>query len=118
MEKEKDGEVLVKFPEEYHAAELSGKDAVFEVRIHSIMEAEYPDIDDDLAKDVSEFDTLEEWKASLRRGLEEDAQHTAMVQMQNEALQIIADNSTFELPAAMVDDQMDNMLENTAHRLE
>ena len=116
--KDQPGEITVTFPTEYHAPELAGKEAIFEVLVHEIRVPEYPDIDDDLAKDVSEFDTIQEWKASLRAMLEAEAQRSAVVQMQNEALAIIAADSKLELPGAMIEEQMDNMMDNMDGRLQ
>ena len=114
VEKEKAAEIPVKFPEQYHAEELAGKDAIFEVLVHEVREKELPDIDDDLAKDASEFDTLDEWKQDIKAKLTEAAKQQAKVGLQNQALQAAADNAKLEVPDAMVESQMDNILRDFA----
>ena len=84
VEKEQAREIPVKFPEQYHAEELAGKDAVFEVLVHEVREKELPDVDDDLAKDASEFDTLAEWKEDIRAKLTEAAEQQAKVSLQRQ----------------------------------
>ncbi|MFR4008260.1 MAG: trigger factor [Christensenellales bacterium] len=117
VEKEQACEIPVKFPEQYHAEELAGKDAVFEVLVHEVREKELPDVDDDLAKDASEFDTLAEWKEDIRAKLTEAAEQQAKVSLQNQALQAAAQNAKLEIPDAMVEGQMDNLLRDLAQRL-
>lgn len=117
VEKEQAREIPVKFPEQYHAKELAGKDAVFEVLVHEVREKELPDVDDDLAKDASEFDTLAEWKEDIRAKLTEAAEQQAKVSLQNQALQAAAQNAKLEIPDAMVEGQMDNLLRDFAQRL-
>lgn len=117
VEKEKAAEIPVKFPEQYHAEDLAGKDAVFEVLVHEVREKELPEIDDDLAKDASEFDTLDEWKQDIKAKLTEAAKQQAKVGLQNQALQAAADNAKLEVPDAMVESQMDNILRDFAQRL-
>lgn len=117
VEKEKAAEIPVKFPEQYHAEELAGKDAIFEVLVHEVREKELPDIDDDLAKDASEFDTLDEWKQDIKAKLTEAAKQQAKIGLQNQALQAAADNAKLEVPDAMVESQMDNILRDFTQRL-
>lgn len=117
VEKEQNREIPVKFPEQYHAEELAGKDAVFETLVHEVREKELPDIDDDLAKDASEFDTLAEWKEDIKAKLTEAARQQAKVGMQNQALQAAADNAKLEVPDAMVENQMESILRDFAQRL-
>jgi trigger factor len=110
-------EISVRFPDEYHAEELKGKDAVFEVVVHEIREKELPDIDDDLAMDATEFDTLEQWREDIQKRLEDEAQRQARNVMQNELLEKAAENATFQLPDAMVDSQVDSIIRDYATRL-
>ena len=96
---------------------MAGKDAVFEVLVHEVREKELPDVDDDLAKDASEFDTLAEWKEDIQAKLTEAAEQQAKVSLQNQALQAAAQNAKLEIPDAMVEGQMDNLLRDFAQRL-
>lgn len=115
--KEEEREISVTFPEEYHAEDLAGKKAVFEVLVHEIRYPEYPDVDDEFAKDVSDFDTLAEWKADIKENMLKDAQRRATATMQNEALGKIADGCEMEIPEIMIEGQIDRLLENLQNRL-
>ncbi len=110
-------DISVTFPDDYQAEELKGKQAVFEVCVHEIREKELPEIDDDLAKDASEFDTLDEWKADIEKKMMDQAQRQAQTAMQNEVLEQTVQNATFELPDALVDSQVDNIIRDYATRL-
>lgn len=110
MELGTEGDIKVKFPEEYHAKDLAGKDAVFHVNLHSVEREELPELDDDFAQDVSEFDTLDEYKESLRNQLQEEAEKNAENRAKQEMYDILVKNSEFEIPDAMVEAQMDRML--------
>lgn len=110
MELGTEGDIKVKFPEEYHAKDLAGKDAVFHVKLHSVEREELPELDDDFAQDVSEFDTLDEYKESLRKQLQEEAEKNAENRAKQEMYDILVKNSEFEIPDAMVEAQMDRML--------
>lgn len=110
MELGTEGDIKVKFPEEYHAKDLTGKDAVFHVNLHSVEREELPELDDDFAQDVSEFDTLDEYKESLRKQLQEEAEKNAESRAKQEMYDILVKNSEFEIPDAMVEAQMDRML--------
>lgn len=105
-----EGDIKVKFPEEYHAKDLAGKDAVFHVKLHSVEREELPELDDDFAQDVSELDTLDEYKESLRKQLQEEAEKNAENRAKQEMYDILVKNSEFEIPDAMVEAQMDRML--------
>ena len=110
MELGTEGDIKVKFPEEYHAKDLAGKDAVFHVKLHSVEREELPELDDDFAQDVSEFDTLDEYKDSLSKQLQEEAEKNAENRAKQEMYDILVKNSEFEIPDAMVEAQMDRML--------
>lgn len=110
-------EITVVFPEDYHAEEMKGKKAVFEVMVKEVREKEMPEIDDDLAKDASEFDTLEEWKQDIRKKLEMFAQDQAKNDKRNSALLAAAKNAELEIPDAMIDIQLDGMLRDFNNRL-
>lgn len=110
-------EVNVTFPEQYHAADLAGKPAMFKVKINEIKVKELPELDDEFAQDVSEFDTLAEYKEDLKKRLEEQKENEAKRTKEDEAIQKIIDKSKMELPDAMVDTQCENMIEEFAQRI-
>ncbi len=103
-------DVNVSFPEEYHAAELAGKPALFKVTVKEIKYREMPELDDEFAKDVSEFDTLEEYKADLRKNLTTKAQEAADRKFEEAVLKAAAANLTVEIPDAMVETQLGQMM--------
>jgi trigger factor len=102
-----DIEVKVTFPEDYNAKELAGKDAIFKVIVNDVKLKEMPVIDDEFAKDVSEFDTLDEYKEDLRKKLTESGEHRAKHELENKLIEKIVDNATVEIPKVMVDKQLD-----------
>ena len=112
---EKDLEVT--FPEEYHAKELAGKKAVFHVKVNSITETQLPALDDDFAKDISEFDTLDEYKADVRAKLEAQAAERDNNAFTNAVIEKVMENATVEIPEAMVERQIDSMVRNFEARL-
>ncbi len=107
----------VKFPEEYHAEELKGKDAVFEVKVLSIKEKQVPALDDEFAKDVSEFDTLDEYKADIKARLEKNKASQAETEMENKRVEAIADAAEVEIPDCMVEQQIDQQIRDMEMRL-
>lgn len=117
MQKDEEKDITVTFPEEYHAEELKGKEAVFAVKIKGIQKKELPELDDEFAKDISEFDTLEEFRADKRKQLEERNAQRAKSEMEDEAIKVAAENATFDVPTAMTERQMDYMLQDIAYRL-
>ncbi len=110
-------DINVKFPEDYHSKDLAGKDAVFTVKINSISEKEIPEADDDFAQDVSEFDTIAEYKDSIRKKLEESAQEAAKANMENAAIEELINISKVDLPQALIDEQVDVEIRNMANQL-
>ncbi|MGN0414318.1 MAG: trigger factor [Agathobacter sp.] len=112
-----DVEVNVTFPEQYQAAELAGKPAVFKVKINEIKTRELPELDDEFAKDVSEFDTLAEYKDSVKKNLEEQKKNEARRTQEDEAIQKIIDKSKMDIPEAMIDTQCESMIEEFAQRI-
>lgn len=110
-------DVNVTFPEEYHAEELKGKPAVFKVKVNEIKVRELPELDDDFASEVSEFDTLAEYKADVRAKLEEKAKEKAEAEIQNAVVEKAVDNAEFDLPDAMVEGQIDSMINDMAQRM-
>ncbi|MGI6538664.1 MAG: trigger factor [Caldicoprobacterales bacterium] len=108
LEEEKD--ITITFPKEYHVEDLREKEAVFHVKIHEIKEKELPVLDDEFAKDVSEFDTLEEYKEDLKRKLKESADQDVRTQMENQLLEIIRDNAEVDIPEVMIEKEADNLM--------
>lgn len=103
-------DVKVTFPEEYHAVELAGKEAVFHCLVHEIKEEQLPELDDEFAKDVSEYDTLEELKNANRERLEAYAKTSAENQMKDAAILKVVEANDVEIPRAMVEDEIDRMI--------
>ena len=116
MEAEKDGEVHVTFPEQY-AENLAGKDATFKVKIHAIREPQLPELDDEFAKDVSEFDTLDEYKADIRKNLTESRAAEAERNFKTEVMNKALDNMSVTIPEAMIAEKTDEFLRNYADSL-
>jgi len=110
-------EVNVTFPEKYQAADLAGKPAMFKVKIHEVKSKELPELNDEFAQDVSEFDTLEEYKADVKKHLEVEKENEAKKTKEDEAIQKIIDKSTMEIPEAMIETQCENMVNEFAQRL-
>ena len=110
-------EVNVTFPEKYQAADLAGKPAMFKVKIHEVKCKELPELNDEFAQDVSEFDTLEEYKADVKKHLEVEKENEAKKTKEDEAIQKIIDKSTMEIPEAMIKTQCENMVNEFAQRL-
>ena len=110
-------DVVVTFPEEYHAPDLAGKEAVFHCLVHEIKEEQLPELDDEFAKDVSEFDTLDELKAATREKLEKYAAAGAETQMQDKALEIVVEANEVEVPAVMVEDEVERMIHELNNQL-
>ena len=110
-------DVKVTFPEEYHAEDLAGKDAVFHCTVHEVKEEQLPEIDDEFVKDVSEYDTLEELKNATRERLEKYAKASAENQMQDAALIKVVEANDVEVPAVMVEDEIDRMAQELDQQL-
>ena len=110
-------DVNVTFPTEYHAEDLAGKEAVFKCTVHEVKEEQLPELDDEFAKDVSEFDTLDELKQSVRERLEKYAQASAENQMQDAALMKVVEANEIEVPAVMVEDEMNRMTQELDQQL-
>jgi len=110
-------DVNVTFPEKYQAADLAGKPALFKVKIHEVKAKELPELNDEFAQDVSEFNTLEEYKEDLKKHLEVQKEDEAKRTKEDEAIQKIIDKSTMEIPEAMIKTQCENMVNEFAQRL-
>ena len=111
-------EVNVTFPEDYQAAELAGKPAVFKCTVKKIEVKELPELDDEFAKDVSEFDTLEEDKADIKKNLEEKKADAAKRAKEDAAVDAAVANATMEIPDAMLDTQVNQMIDDFARRMQ
>lgn len=111
-------EIHVTFPEDYHAKELAGKPAVFKCTVRSIKHKELPPLDDELAKKVSKFETLEELRNDVRKNLQETAERTAENERKKKAIRMAADNITVDIPPVMIEDQVDYMVQQLSARLE
>ena len=110
-------DVNVTFPEEYHAEDLAGKEAVFKVKVNAIQEKEMPDLDDEFAKDVSEFDTLAEYKDDILDRLTKDAQQKADIAFENELIEAVCENAKVDIPEAMIEDQLNSMIRDMETRM-
>ncbi len=110
-------DVVVTFPEEYHAEDLAGKEAVFHCLVHEIKEEQLPELDDEFAKDVSEYDTLEELKKANRERLEAYAKAGSQSQMKDAALGKVVEANEVEIPRTMVEDEMDRMCQELDQQL-
>ena len=110
-------DLQVTFPEKYHAEELAGKAAVFHVKVNSITETQLPALDDDFAKDISEFDTLEEYKADIRAKLEAQAAEKDNNNFTNAVIEKVLENATVEIPETMIERQIDSMMRDFEYRL-
>ena len=111
-------EVNVTFPTEYHAAELAGKPAMFKVTVKEIKVKELPALDDEFASEVSEFDTLDEYKQDIEKKLQERKEQAAASQNEDRVVAKVVENASMEIPEKMIDAQVDNMLRETAQRMQ
>lgn len=110
-------DVNVTFPETYHAEELAGKDAVFKVKVHEIKRKQLPELDDEFAKDVSEFDTLDEYKEDLKKQLQSRKEREAEAQREGVLVDKVGENAEVEIPEAMVQSEVQNMVRDFDNRL-
>ena len=117
-ETEKEVEVNVTFPAEYHAEDLAGKEAVFKCTVHEIKVKELPELDDEFAAEVSEFDTLEEYKADIKAKIKEQKTAEGKRQKEDQVVEKAVANATMEIPEAMIDTQVQQMAQEFAQRLQ
>jgi trigger factor len=110
-------DVEVTFPETYHAEELANKQAIFKVKVHEIKRKQLPELDDEFAKDVSEFDTLDEYKEDLKKQLLTRKEQEAQGVRENEAVEKAAANAEVEIPDAMIQSEVQNMMRDFDNRL-
>lgn len=111
-------EINVTFPEEYHAEELKGKPATFKVSVKEIKEKQLPELDDDFAQDVSDFDTLAEYKEDLKKTISVRKENEAKAKKEDEAIAKIVETSKMDIPEAMINTQVNRMVEDFAQRLQ
>ena len=110
-------DVNVKFPEEYGAAELAGKDATFKIKLHEVKYKELPALDDDFAKDVSEYDTLDELKDSIRSNIKTNLDKQAEQKVENDLMDQVIANMKADIPDAMVDSRIDELVQDFEYRI-
>ena len=117
MKIEEEKEIQVKFPDEYFSKELAGKEATFKVKVHEIKKKELPKLDDEFAKDVSEFDTLKELKDSIKEKQQKQNDEKAKYETQEEIIKAVCENIKVEIPSGMIEIETDNMLKDIEQRL-
>lgn len=110
-------EVNVTFPEDYHQKELAGKPTLFKVKVNEIKVKELPAIDDEFAKDVSEFDTLEAYKEDLKKKLLETAEHQAQHETEDAVVNKAVENATIDIPKVMIENRIDSLVRDFEYRL-
>lgn len=117
MKVEEEKDVNVKFPDEYFSKDLAGKDAVFKVKLHEIKKEELPVIDDEFAKDVSEFDSLEELRNSIKDRLQKENESKQKYETEDAAIKAVCDNTQIEIPTGMIETEIDNMQKEVEQRM-
>jgi trigger factor len=117
MKIDEEKEINVKFPDEYFSKDLAGKDAMFKVKLHEIKVKELPELDDEFAKDVSEFDTLDELKADLKSKKEEENSNKAKNEMEEAAVNAATESAKVEISDGMIEVELDNMVQDMDRRL-
>ena len=110
-------DIKVKFPDEYFSKDLAGKDAVFKVKLHEIKEKKLPKLDDEFAKDVSEFDTLKELKEDIKSKQQKDNDSRAKREQEDLALEAVANNTEIDIPSGMIDSEIKNMIADMEQQL-
>lgn len=118
MKKGEEKEIQVTFPEDYQVEELKGKEATFQVKLHEIKRKKLPELDDEFAKDVSEFDTLDEYKQDLRKKLEERAKQEEEAYKKDTVVEQAAENATMDIPQVMIDHEIDHMISELEQNLQ
>lgn len=113
-----DVDVNVTFPEEYHADDLAGKAALFQVKVHEVKAKELPELDDEFAQDISDFDTLAEFKEDLAKRLADGKKETAAAEKQQKVMDIVVANAKMDIPDAMVQKNVDDMMNQWAQQLQ
>ena len=111
MKVEEERDINVKFPEEYHAADLAGKDATFKVKLHEIKEKILPELDDEFAKDISEFDTLEDYRKDVNKKVKQRKENQAKAEKEQEAIEKFIKKVEVVIPEGMIDEEVEKMVE-------
>ena len=117
MKIDEERDINVKFPEEYFSKDLAVKDATFKVKLHEIKKKELPELDDEFAKDVSEFDTLDELKKSIKEKIEEENKNKEKYETEEEAIKTVCENTEIDIPSGMIELEIDNMIKDIEARL-
>lgn len=117
MKTEEVKDIKVMFPEDYFSKDLAGKEAVFKVTLHGIKEKQLAKLDDEFAKDVSEFETLSELKKSIREKIEHENEHKAEHETENAVVEAVCENVTIDIPSGMIELEVDNMVKDIEQRL-
>lgn len=117
MAKGEEKDIHVTFPEQYHSAELAGKAAVFKIKLHDIKRKNLPELDDEFAKDVSEFDTLEEFKEDLKKRIAGQKERDRDLALESEVIEKAAANAEVDIPQAMIETEIDRMVKEFGNRL-
>ena len=115
IDEEKD--INVKFPDEYFSKDLAGKDATFKVKLHEIKKKELPELNDEFAKDTSEFDTLDELKKSIKDKMEKENEQKQKYETEEEVIKAVCDNIKVDIPSGMIETETENMLKDIENRL-
>ena len=117
MKIDEEKEINVTFPKEYFSKDLAGKEATFKVKLHEIKKKELPKLDDEFAKDVSEFDTLAELKKSIKEKLEKNNEQKAKFETEEAAMKAVCEDAKIDIPSGMIDMEVENMLKDFEQRL-
>ena len=117
MKIDEERDIKVTFPEEYPAKELAGKESIFKIKLHEIKKKKLPEINDEFAKDASEFDTLEDWKKSIKERKEKENASRAKFEMEEAAIEAACKTATVDIPSGMIETQIDNMEQDISTRL-
>lgn len=117
MKKDEEKDIVVTFPEEYHSADLAGKEATFKVKVNEIKRKSLPVLDDEFAKDVSEFESLEELKADIKNKLEKKAEEDKENYERQAIIEKVAENATINIPEIMIENEVNHMLKDFEQRL-
>ncbi len=117
MDKEEEKDITVTFPEDYFSKDLAGKPAVFKVKVHEIKKKELPKIDDEFAKDVSEFDNLKDLKNSIKEKMQKENDEKAKYETEENAIKAVCDDVKIDIPSGMIETEVDNMVKDVEQRL-
>ena len=117
MKIDEERDIKVKFPDEYFSKDLAGKDATFKVKLHEIKKKELPELNDDFAKDTSEFDTLEELKKSIKDRIEKDNEQRQKYETEDAVIKAVCENVKVDIPSGMIENETEDMLRNVESRL-